>query len=97
MQDNACKILVCAEEKDSFYHLRIIDEGMGLDVEAYKDKLFKPYQRLNMDRPGRGLGLYLVKYQLDQLDSEILLIPRDKGLEVDVRIKKQASPQNLET
>lgn len=47
------------------------DNGMGLDVEKYGRKIFKLYTRFHSKTEGRGIGLYLVKKQLDLLGGEI--------------------------
>ncbi len=48
------------EESDRFV-FQVIDNGVGLDVK-YKDKAFKPFQRVNnTDRPGSGIGLAICK------------------------------------
>ncbi|MFK8045881.1 MAG: ATP-binding protein [Crocinitomicaceae bacterium] len=39
------------------------DNGIGIDVEANKDKLFKPFEKIqsHTDAEGTGVGLYLIK------------------------------------
>lgn len=49
------------------------DNGIGLDVERYKDKLFGLYQRFNVNVEGKGLGLHLVKSQVESLGGTILV------------------------
>ncbi|HEV7350920.1 PAS domain S-box protein [Telluribacter sp.] len=51
--------------------LRFKDNGIGLEVERYKDRLFGLYQRFH-DRPdSKGLGLYLIKSQMEALGGDI--------------------------
>jgi PAS domain S-box-containing protein len=47
------------------------DNGIGLDVERYKDRLFGLYQRFHNHPDSRGLGLYLVRSQLESLGGSI--------------------------
>lgn len=49
----------------------ISDNGLGMDTEAYKEKIFTLYQRFHTHREGRGLGLYLVKTQMEALDGHV--------------------------
>lgn len=53
--------------------IRIIfqDNGIGLDVQRFKDKIFGLYQRFNFNVEGKGLGLHLVKSQVEALGGDI--------------------------
>lgn len=47
------------------------DNGLGLDLDKYKKKIFELYQRCHDHVDGRGLGLYLVKTQIEALNGVI--------------------------
>ncbi|MFB9863754.1 PAS domain S-box protein [Rufibacter immobilis] len=47
------------------------DNGLGFDEEKVGDKIFRLYQRFHRDIEGRGLGLFLVKTQIDAMGGEI--------------------------
>lgn len=49
----------------------ISDNGLGIDTKTHKEKLFTIYQRFHTHREGRGLGLYLVKTQIETLGGAI--------------------------
>jgi len=51
--------------------ITVSDNGLGLDTELYKDKLFRLYTRFHSHVEGRGLGLYLVKSQLEVVRGSI--------------------------
>ncbi len=51
--------------------LVIRDNGMGLDLEKYADKIFKPFTRFNTDKDGRGLGMYLSKIQMEAMGGQV--------------------------
>ena len=51
--------------------LTFTDNGIGLDVERYKDRLFGLYQRFHNHPDSRGLGLYLVRSQIEALGGSI--------------------------
>lgn len=51
--------------------LTIEDNGMGMDVERFREKIFNLYQRFHTHIPGKGLGLYLVKTQVIALQGTI--------------------------
>ena len=49
------------------------DNGIGLDVDRFKEKIFGLYQRFNLNVEGKGLGLHLVKSQVEALGGTILI------------------------
>ena len=51
--------------------ITVSDNGLGLDTALYKDKLFRLYTRFHSHVEGRGLGLYLVKSQLEVVRGSI--------------------------
>jgi signal transduction histidine kinase len=51
--------------------LEISDNGLGFDTELHREKLFKLYKRFHTHVEGRGLGLYLIKSQVEVLHGEI--------------------------
>lgn len=65
------KIDIVSNVIDGCVILKFKDNGIGIDTEKYKDKLFKLYQRFHDNPDGKGLGLYLVKSQLEALGGSI--------------------------
>lgn len=51
--------------------IEIADNGMGIDLPTYGDKLFGLYKRFHFHVEGKGLGLYLVKTQVEALGGKI--------------------------
>jgi signal transduction histidine kinase len=51
--------------------LQITDNGLGFNIRLHHEKLFKLYKRFHTHVEGRGLGLYLVKSQVDVLHGTI--------------------------
>ncbi|MBX2943067.1 MAG: hypothetical protein KF860_12055 [Cyclobacteriaceae bacterium] len=49
----------------------IEDNGLGIDLEAYGSKLFGLYKRFHAHTEGKGLGLFLVKLQVEALEGSI--------------------------
>ncbi len=56
---------------EDFYEISIIDNGSGIDLDRFGDKLFKMYQHFHGADSGRGLGLYIVKNQVELLGGKI--------------------------
>ncbi len=51
--------------------LRVTDNGLGFNLEKQKENIFKLYKRFHTHVDGKGLGLYLVKTQVDTLGGSI--------------------------
>lgn len=64
-------IRVTSARTEDHIVVSISDNGLGIDTEMYQDKLFKLYQRFHTHRAGRGVGLYLVKNQMEALGGNI--------------------------
>ena len=47
------------------------DTGIGFDILANESKLFKLYQRFHTDREGKGMGLFLIRTQLETLGGNV--------------------------
>ncbi len=57
-----------------FIYLTVSDNGMGIDLNKYGDKLFGLYKRFHSSTiEGRGIGLNLVKTQTESLGGEIVV------------------------
>lgn len=78
-------ILICTHN-DNGIMFSISDNGQGIELEKYRDKLFRPFQRFHLCS-GKGLGLFIVKSQLDAIGGRIELEESSKGgLTVSVEI-----------
>lgn len=44
----------------SYKLLEFSDNGIGIDLEKYKTKLFRPFQRFTQQAGGKGIGLHLI-------------------------------------
>lgn len=53
--------------------LRFKDNGIGIDLEKYGHEVFGLNKRFNFDIEGRGLGLFMVKTQIESLGGRITL------------------------
>lgn len=69
--DNDAVIKISTEKSDSYITFTITDYGAGIDLETYGDKVFGMYQRFHENMDGKGLGLYLIKSQIESLDGKI--------------------------
>ena len=47
------------------------DNGLGMDLNRYGDRLFGLYQRFHAHKEGKGLGLYMTKSQVTAMGGKI--------------------------
>lgn len=47
------------------------DNGQGIDLNAHKEKIFGLYKKFNTNIEGKGMGLYLIKNQVEMLGGKI--------------------------
>jgi signal transduction histidine kinase len=75
------------ESDSSFLTLIYCDNGIGIDLKRYNEKLFKLYSRFQTDIPGTGMGLYLIREQLNAMQGTIQLESElDKGITVTINL-----------
>ena len=67
----APKLDIWSEIKNKHVMLHFKDYGIGIDIEKYGDQLFGLYKRFNNNADGNGVGLYMVKAQLESMGGEI--------------------------
>lgn len=63
-------ILIQSTIRDSYFEIEITDDGEGIS-EAIADKIFNMFYRGSELSTGPGLGLYIVKKIVDQLNGHI--------------------------
>jgi signal transduction histidine kinase len=63
------KINVTVENE--FIRIDVQDNGLGVDLEKYGDKLFTLYKRFHFHVEGKGFGLFLIKTQVNTLGGKI--------------------------
>jgi PAS domain S-box-containing protein len=65
------KINITANQMDDCVVLIFKDNGIGIDLERNRDKIFGLYQRFHDYPDSKGLGLYLVKSQVETMGGTI--------------------------
>lgn len=84
------QINIDATEDIDFTILTFRDNGIGIDLNKYSEKIFGLYQRFHNYPDSKGLGLYLVKSQMDSMGGEINIESTvDKGTTFIIKFKKQ--------
>ncbi|RBN50864.1 PAS domain-containing sensor histidine kinase [Flavobacterium psychrolimnae] len=70
-ENRKLKITITTEEIDDTAVLIFKDNGIGIDLARNKDKVFGLYQRFHNYPDSKGLGLYLVKSQVETMGGTI--------------------------
>ncbi len=87
--DRNLKIKIKSYSSADFYFLRFEDNGLGIDLTKHKDKIFGMYQRFHNHSDSKGLGLYLVKSQIQALGGNISVESQvNIGTTFEIKIKK---------
>lgn len=51
--------------------LSIKDNGLGIDLDRYKDSLFGLYKTFHQNEDAKGFGLYISKYQIEAMNGSV--------------------------
>jgi signal transduction histidine kinase len=65
------KIGIASRSEKGQIVIEVKDNGIGIDMKRSADKVFKLYQRFHEQGEGKGLGLYLVKTQVEAMGGSI--------------------------
>ena len=73
-------IRVYTKKEHDVIKLYFSDNGLGIDIERHKNKIFGLYQRFHDHADSKGLGLYIVNSQIRVMGGEIEVASEvDKG------------------
>ena len=64
-------IAIKTTHENEFVCLAVMDNGLGIDLKKYKQNIFSLYKRFHLHVEGKGLGLYLVKTQIEALGGRV--------------------------
>lgn len=90
--DRNPEITITSHENDHYSIITIADNGIGIDLENHGDKIFKLYERLSSREKGDGIGLYLVKSQMESMEGEVKVASRiGEGTTFSLKFKKRTA------
>lgn len=82
-------VYIRTDETNEYVILSVTDKGIGIDLQKHGDKIFKLYQRFHNNADSKGLGLYLIKSQLEKMDGKIIVdSEQGKGTTFKVYFRK---------
>jgi len=66
-------IEISSHKVNNKVQLRFKDNGLGIDTSLHQNKLFGLYKKFHFHKEGKGMGLYIVKTQVEMLGGKITL------------------------
>jgi signal transduction histidine kinase len=69
--ERAPLIAIRTTHEKEFVCLAVMDNGLGIDLKKYQQSVFSLYKRFHLHVEGKGLGLYLVKTQIEALGGRV--------------------------
>ena len=64
--DRPLRVTLRTVPADRFVKLQFSDNGIGIDLKRFKDRLFKPFERLTRQANGKGIGMHLIKTMVER-------------------------------
>ena len=78
-----------SEETDQSIVLKVSDNGLGINLEKYGHQIFKMRKTFHYHPEARGIGLFLVKNQVEAMGGSISVISEEnKGTTFTIHFKK---------
>lgn len=65
------EITIESGTKNSVPYFSILDNGKGIDLEKYGDKLFGMFKTFHGNRDARGIGLFITRNQIEALGGTV--------------------------
>ncbi len=83
-------ISINAQKQNNTIVLSVSDNGLGINLEKYGSKIFGMYKTFHNNREARGLGLYIVKNQIEAMGGSITVNSEvDKGTTFNVYFNEE--------
>lgn len=65
------QIHIYSKITDSGVKIYFVDNGIGIDLIKHKKEVFGLYKRFNLDVEGKGMGLFIIKSQVEAMGGTI--------------------------
>ncbi len=79
-----------AKDNDSETVIKITDNGLGIDLKKYGDSIFGLYKTFHHNENAEGVGLYLVKTQIEAFGGSITVSSEvNKGSTFTIKLPKK--------
>ncbi len=71
--ERKARIRVSNEREGNYQVLSVQDNGLGIDLTRYGDKIFGMYKTFHQNEDARGIGLFITKNQIEAMGGKIEL------------------------
>jgi signal transduction histidine kinase len=89
-ENKKLEISVSSHQDENYTTMLFKDNGIGIDLERNRDKVFGLYQRFHDYPDSKGMGLYLVKSQVEAMGGTISIESEvDKGTTFTLTFKNK--------
>ncbi len=65
------KLRISSRREAGYIRLEFKDNGQGIDLERYGDKLFGMYKTFHQHKDAKGIGLFITKNQIEAMEGKI--------------------------
>ena len=90
--DRRPRIVLEAEKQGARIRFSVSDNGLGLDLDRYGDKVFGMYKTFHQGKDAKGIGLYLIKNQIEAMGGTINVQSQvDQGSTFNVFFNEEVS------
>ncbi len=69
--DVPLKIVIATHAENNVQKLSVKDNGLGIDLNVYRRRVFNLYQVFHSGYESKGIGLYIIKKQIESLGGKI--------------------------
>ncbi|KAB5486620.1 PAS domain S-box protein [Flagellimonas hadalis] len=84
-------ITMDAKKREKTLIFSVSDNGMGIDLERYGDKIFGMYKTFHNRKDAKGIGLYIIKNQIEAMGGSITVNSEvDKGATFNVYFNEES-------
>ncbi len=86
--DRKPEIRIKAYSEEGHYYLEIADNGLGIDMERNRDKLFGMYKTFHSNENSKGIGLFITRNQVESMGGTIEVESEvNKGTTFKIKLK----------
>lgn len=75
-EDEPLRIHIGTHQYQDYVVLEVTDNGVGIDLPRFKNKIFKPFERLSNKSLGQGVGLHLIKTMAEKNGGKVEVISK---------------------
>jgi PAS domain S-box-containing protein len=91
--DTTANIHIAMKHENGKVVLLVKDDGLGINLQRYGSQVFGLYRRFHQHGEGKGMGLFLVKTQVEALSGTVVIDSAEgEGTEVKIELPLQVTP-----